>query len=58
MSDARLSVNGEELALETVVNPKHFTLRKTLVIRYEFPGAKSTRSKSKPRGRPHTWIMR
>jgi len=44
--------------LETVVNPKHFTLRKTLVIRYEFPGAESTRDRSKPRGRPHTWIMR
>lgn len=44
--------------IEQTVNPKFFTLRKTLKIPYNLPGSPDTRIRAEPqRGKPE-WIMR
>jgi len=40
------------------MNPKHFTLRKTLEIRYTLPGSPKTRPGAAPERRRVRWIMR
>ena len=41
-----------------LVNPKHFTLRKTLEIRYNLPGSRSARLLAEPERRQTRWVMR
>ncbi|MFH1747838.1 MAG: hypothetical protein ABIG44_12455 [Planctomycetota bacterium] len=43
---------------ERVVNPKHFTLRKTLEIKYQLPGSEASRSLAAPERDETRWIMR
>lgn len=43
---------------EVVRNPKSFTLRKTLEIRYNLPGSASARPRAAPERRQMRWIMR
>ncbi len=43
---------------ERTVNPKFFTLRKTLEIPYHLPGSPDTRGRSEPRRGQPRWIMR
>ncbi|MBU0641427.1 MAG: hypothetical protein KKB50_21410 [Planctomycetes bacterium] len=43
---------------ELVINPKHFTLRKTLEIRYTLPGSPQSRRLVEPRRVGTRWIMR
>jgi hypothetical protein len=43
---------------EVAVNPKYFTLRKTLEIRYTLPGSPSTREHAQPERERVRWIMR
>lgn len=45
-------------SLEKVVNPKQFTLQKTLVLDYALPGTRATRMYAKPKRQPHHWTMR
>ena len=55
-------IQGQKLpdgsGLEKVVNPKQFTLRKTLVPEYTLPGTRATRMYAKPQRQPHHWTMR
>ncbi len=44
--------------IDKVVNPKYFTLRKTLVLDYVLPGSEGTRARAKPQPQPHTWTLR
>lgn len=44
--------------LGQVENPKHFTLRKTLSIRYTLPGSAPARHVASPRRESVDWIMR
>jgi hypothetical protein len=47
------------VTLEKLVNPKYFTLRKTLVLDYELPGNADTRGRAQAKlSRPHHWTMR
>ncbi len=39
-------------------NPKYFTLRKTLEIRYNLPGSATARSQAEPERRVIRWVMR
>jgi hypothetical protein len=48
--------NGRERV--QAVNPKYFTLRKTLEIPYTFPGSAATRSRVEPVRGKIRWIMR
>ena len=41
-----------------VVNPTHFTLRKTLELRYDLPGSADARKSVKPVFRGQRWVMR
>ena len=43
---------------ESKKNPRTFTLRKTLEIKYELPGDESTRRMAKPIRRERGWVMR
>jgi hypothetical protein len=43
---------------ERVVNPRHFTLRKTLEIRYNLPGSPDTRVLAEPERVSVRWVMR
>ena len=43
---------------ERVVNPKHFTLRKTLEIRYNLPGSPEERLRAEPERVGIGWLMR
>ena len=43
---------------EVVVNPKNFTLRKTLEIRYTLPGSPEARPAAMPERKQVRWIMR
>jgi hypothetical protein len=43
---------------QQTVNPKYFTLRKTLEIRYTLPGSPTGRSAAPPERRGLRWIMR
>ncbi len=43
---------------EVTVNPRYFTLRKTLEIRYELPGSAAARRTAEPQRRSARWIMR
>lgn len=43
---------------EVTVNPKYFTLRKTLEIRYALPGSPSTREQAQPERERLRWIIR
>lgn len=43
---------------EQRVNPKHFTLRKTLEIRYNLPGSAQSRRLAEPQRVSARWIMR
>lgn len=43
---------------ERIVNPKHFTLRKTLEIQYDLPGSPAARSLAAPERGQVRWIMR
>jgi hypothetical protein len=43
---------------EVVHNPKHFTLRKTLEIRYNLPGSAAARPLAEPERRQMRWVMR
>jgi len=43
---------------ELIVNPKHFTLRKTLEIRYTLPGSPDTREQAEPERNRVRWVMR
>lgn len=45
-------------AHDIAVNPKHFTLRKTLEIRYTLPGSPAARPASVPERGVIRWIMR
>ena len=45
--------------LEKVVNPKYFTVRKTLALDFELPGNETTRNRAQAKlTRPHRWTMR
>ena len=43
---------------EVTVNPKHFTLRKTLEIRYNLPGSPAVTPAVEPERAEVRWIMR
>ena len=43
---------------ESKKNPRTFTLRKTLEIKYELPGDETTRRLAKPIRRERRWVMR
>ncbi len=43
---------------ESKKNPRTFTLRKTLEIKYELPGDETTRKLAKPIRRERRWVMR
>lgn len=43
---------------DVAVNPKHFTLRKTLEIHYTLPGSTQTRESADPQRQKIRWIMR
>ncbi len=43
---------------ESKKNPRTFTLRKTLEIKYELPGDETTRRQAKPMRRERRWVMR
>ncbi len=43
---------------ESDMNPRTFTLRKTLEIKYELPGDETTRRLAKPIRRERRWVMR
>ena len=43
---------------EVLVNPKHFTLRKTLEIRYTLPGSPKTGFEAVPERGDTRWVMR
>ncbi len=43
---------------EVLVNPRHFTLRKTLQVDYQLPGSDATRSQAAPIRTEARWIMR
>jgi hypothetical protein len=54
-----MSVKSEDgQTREVVVNPKHFTLRKTLELRYAIPGSTSARDTRDPELIKSRWIMR
>lgn len=54
-----MSVKGADgHAREVTVNPKHFTLRKTLELRYAIPGSTSARDTRDPELVKSRWIMR
>ena len=54
-----MSVQSEDgQKREVVVNPKHFTLRKTLELRYAIPGSASARDTRDPELVKSRWIMR
>ena len=50
----RASYRGREV----VTNPKYFTLRKTLELRYSIPGSESARKEVDPQRLKARWIMR
>lgn len=43
---------------ETRVNPRNFTLRKTLEIRYTLPGSSGARTRAEPQRTEVNWVMR
>ena len=43
---------------ESMKNPRTFTLRKTLEIKYALPGDETTRRQAKPIRRERRWVMR
>ena len=51
-------VDAAGLAREVVSNPRHFTLRKTLEIRYTLPGSPQARPGTVPERGAVRWIMR
>ena len=54
-----VTINGEDgIPREITVNPKYFTLRKTLRLRYTLPAAPEARSSVTPRLDRADWIMR
>jgi hypothetical protein len=53
-----ITTDGPEGERTITVNPRLFTLRKTLEIRYDLPGAPAARRTAEPHRRSVTWIMR
>lgn len=49
---------GDGREREIITNPKYFTLRKTLELRYSLPGSESARQSVDPQRLKARWIMR
>ncbi len=54
--DAEVEVDGRTKTV--TVNPRHFTLRKTLELRYAIPGSPAARRTAEPVRESSRWIMR
>jgi hypothetical protein len=49
---------GDGREREVITNPKYFTLRKTLELRYSIPGSEAARQQADPQRLKVRWIMR
>lgn len=56
--ETRRIAGSDGVERDVVVNPKHFVIRKTLELRYEWPGSEAARETSRPRLASAKWIMR
>jgi hypothetical protein len=56
--ETRKTTGPDGKATEVTVNPKNFTLRKTLQIRYTLPGSPDARPAAMPERDQVRWIMR
>ena len=52
------ATGSDGVPYEKTVNPKFFTLRKTLKIPYTLPGSPNTRGRAEPQRGKFEWIMR
>jgi len=56
--EAKTIVDADGREREVTVNPKYFTLRKTLELRYTLPASERARRQVEPRLEDARWIMR
>jgi hypothetical protein len=56
--ETRIIVGADGREREVTVNPRYFTLRKTLQLRYTLPASEEARAQVEPRLEEARWIMR